>query len=85
VRWLLPEVVAVYYEFRDHHAVMRPGRHWVRAHSILGARLIHQVHTGWFEPMPVLHDRRFPQWSRMVLAGDFLSGQQRSENLENVG
>ena len=29
--------------------------------------------NGDFEPMPVLHDRRLPQWSRLVLPGDFLS------------
>lgn len=85
VRWLLPEMVAVTFQFRDHHAVVRSGRHWVRVHSTLGARLIRQIHTGWLEPMPVLHDRRFPQWSRMLLAADFMRGHQSGEGLKNVG
>ena len=37
-----------------------------------GMRLHKQQHTGWFEPMPVLHDRRLPQWNRMLLPLDFL-------------
>ncbi|HZN40720.1 MAG TPA: hypothetical protein VFD82_18085 [Planctomycetota bacterium] len=72
VRFVLPEMLRVTYEFRDHHAVARVNSHWVRAHSPLGERLERQMHTGWLEPMPVLHDRRMPQWNRMLLPRDFL-------------
>ena len=72
VRFVLPEMLRVTYEFRDHHAVVRVNSHWVRLHGHLGARLVRQMHTGWFEPMPVLHDRRMPQWNRMLLPRDFL-------------
>jgi hypothetical protein len=73
VRWMLPEMLRVDYTFRDHRAVIRHGRHWVRVHGELGARLIAQVQSGKLEPMPVLHDRRLPQWNRMVLPLDFLT------------
>jgi hypothetical protein len=72
VRFVLPEMLRVTYEFRDHHAVTRVNSHWVRLHGQLGDRLVRQMHTGWFEPMPVLHHRRTPQWNRMLLPRDFL-------------
>lgn len=72
VRWVLPPMLQVRFEFRDHRAQLRRSRHWVRQHSELGQRLLHQLHTGWFEPLPVLHDRRLPQWNRMLLPLDFL-------------
>ncbi|HEX6812502.1 MAG TPA: hypothetical protein VF384_12830 [Planctomycetota bacterium] len=72
VRFVLPEMLRVTYEFRDHRAVTRVNSHWVRVHGPLGSRLVRQMHTGWLEPMPVLHDRRLPQWNRMLLPGDFL-------------
>jgi hypothetical protein len=52
--------------------VTRHGHHWVRAHGELGARLTDQAERAAFEEMPVLHDRRLPQWSRMLLPQDFL-------------
>jgi hypothetical protein len=73
VRFVLPEMLSVRFEFRDHRARVRSSRHWVRLRSELGMRLLRQQHTGWFEPMPVLHDRRLPQWNRMLLPLDFLS------------
>ena len=72
VRFVLPEMLRVTYEFRDHHAVVRVNSHWVRLHGHLGVRLVRQMHTGWLEPMPVLHDRRLPHWNRMLLPRDFL-------------
>lgn len=72
VHFVLPEMLRVTYEFRDHHAVVRTNSHWVRLHGQLGTRLVRQMHTGWLEPMPVLHDRRTPQWNRMLLPRDFL-------------
>lgn len=72
VAWLLPEMLAVDYTFRDHHAVVRHGRHWVRAHGELGARLLRMMDAGRYEELPVLHDRRFPHWNRMLLPQDFL-------------
>jgi hypothetical protein len=72
VPWVLPEMVRVDYTFRDHRAVTRHNHHWVRAHGALGARLLQQANANAFEEMPVLHDRRLPQWNRMLLPQDFL-------------
>lgn len=72
VPWLLPEMLAVDYTFRDHRAAQRHGRHWVRAHGELGARLLRMMESGRYEELPVLHDRRFPHWNRMLLPQDFL-------------
>lgn len=72
VRRVLPRMLRVRYEFRDHRAVLRRGGHWVRVNGELGARLQRQVRSGRFEPMPVLHDRRLPYWNRMILPQDFL-------------
>jgi hypothetical protein len=72
VRWVLPDTLAVRYSFRDHRAVLRHGRHWVRAHGALGQRLANWRGDGALL-MPVLHDRRFPQWSRLAVATDFAS------------
>ncbi|MBL8751673.1 MAG: hypothetical protein JNK15_00115 [Planctomycetes bacterium] len=73
VRWLLPEMVAVDYTFRDHHATWRHNRHWVRVHGTLGSRLRSQMRSGDYEEMPVLHDRSRPRHNRMVLPEDFLA------------
>lgn len=69
---VLPEMLRVDYTFRDHRAATRHNRHWVRAHGALGSRLLAQLTSGRYEEMPVLHDRRFPQWNRMLLPQDFL-------------
>ena len=82
---MLPESLRITYEFRDHRAVLRRGRHWIRARSTIGMQAQHQMHTGWFEPLPVLHDRQLPQWNRMVLARDFLPQTTRTEDLEQIG
>ncbi len=65
-RLVLPSMLAVCYRFRDHRAIPRVGRHWVRARSELGEELA-------TEPthMPVLHHRRWPQFSRLALVCDF--------------
>jgi hypothetical protein len=72
VPWVLPEMLRVDYTFRDHRAVTRHNHHWVRTHGELGARLLQQAEARAFEEMPVLHDRRLPQWNRMLLPQDFL-------------
>jgi hypothetical protein len=72
VRFVLPEMLAVDYTFRDHHARTRHNRHWVRAHGELGARLLRQAQQRRYEELPVLHDRRFPHWNRLLLPQDFL-------------
>jgi hypothetical protein len=69
---VLPEMLRVDYTFRDHRATTRHHHHWVRAHGELGARLLRQAEATAFEEMPVLHDRRLPQWNRMLLPQDFL-------------
>lgn len=76
VRWLVPEMLVVAYEFRDHRATVRKNRHWVRARGALGHRLLHARRPLGSEALPVLHDRRLPQWNRILLPQDFLrSGQ----------
>jgi hypothetical protein len=72
VRFVLPEMLRVVFVFRDHHAATQRGSHWVRVHSGLGRRLAQQLRAGRFEPMPVLHDRRFPRGGRMLVPQDFL-------------
>lgn len=37
---MLPTMLEVRFRFRDHHAQIREGRHWVRARSTLGQRLL---------------------------------------------
>jgi hypothetical protein len=69
---VLPEMLRVDYTFRDHHATLRHNRHWVRRHGELGARLLEQMASGRYEEMPVLYDRRQPNWNRMLLPQDFL-------------
>jgi len=82
VRFVLPEMLRVAFVFRDHHAATQRGRHWVRVHSRLGQRLMTQRQAGHFESMPVLHDRRFPQWSRMLVPQDFLPADSLHRNEE---
>lgn len=71
VRFCLPESFAVAFRFRDHRAEERRGRHWVRAHSPLGERLLTMLRHGAMDKVPVLHDRRHPQHCRLVLPDDF--------------
>ena len=72
VRFVLPEMLRVVYEFRDHRAQTRRNRHWVRKHGALGSRLRQRAHRDADARLPVLHDRRLPQWNRLLLADDFL-------------
>lgn len=67
---VLPEMLSVTYVFRDHRAVERRNRHWVRTHGALGARLLAPGRDRG--ELPVLHDRRLPHWNRMLLSDDFL-------------
>jgi len=69
---VLPQMLRVDYTFRDHRAITRHNRHWVRRHGQLGARLLEQMASGRYEEMPVLYDRRQPNWNRMLLPQDFL-------------
>ncbi len=66
LNFVLPSTVAVCYRFRDHRAILRVGRHWVRARSALGEHLSTEP-----QHMPVLHHRRWPQFSRLALVQDF--------------
>lgn len=85
IRGVIPDSLLITFEFRDHRAVLRRGRHWVRARSSLGQLARRQVETGWFEPLPVLHDRKMSQWNRMVLAEDFLPTPVTETELEGIG
>ncbi|MFM1872131.1 MAG: hypothetical protein RL398_1553 [Planctomycetota bacterium] len=75
---VLPQMLRVTYEFRDHGAVIRRGRHWVRRRGPLGDRLA----AAWLlgnrpgaraEALPVLHDRRSPDQNRLLLPLDFVA------------
>jgi len=72
VRWILPEMLQVSYEFRDRRATIRKNRHWVRARGALGQRLLRSKSPSRNEELPVLHDRRLPHWNRILLSQDFL-------------
>jgi len=84
VRWVLPPMLSVAYEFRDHRAVPRHNRHWVRVNGALGRRLAQHVADPRGAPptLPVLHDRRFPQWNRLLLPQDFLPSPIEPMTLE---
>lgn len=71
LRHVLPEMLAVGYEFRDHRARPHRNLHWVRARGPLGERLRTWRPGGRREVVPVLHDRRLPQWNRLLLPQDF--------------
>jgi hypothetical protein len=79
VRFLVPEMLRVDYTFRDHRAAIRHQRHWVRRHGDLGVRLAMLMQNDGHEDMPVLHDRRLPQWNRMVVPADFPPQAQTSK------
>jgi hypothetical protein len=67
---VLPEMWSVQFRFRDRNAQERAARHWVRAHSQLGARL-RRAADGSGEQIPVLHERNRPTRCRLVLPEDF--------------
>ena len=71
VRFVLPQMLAVDCTFRDHRAIARHTRHWVRARGALGQRLTAD-RNGEYEALPVLFDRQLPQWSRLLVVDDFL-------------
>ncbi|MCA8964390.1 MAG: hypothetical protein KDC48_05875 [Planctomycetes bacterium] len=81
VAHVLPEMLDVVYSFRDHRAVLRHGRHWVRRHGELGQRLEQILADDADEPLPVLHDRRLPQWNRLLLPDDFLAAPTANNRL----
>jgi hypothetical protein len=66
VRLVAPEMLRVEFQFRDHHARVRTGHHWVRAHSALGQRLARNPAR-----LTVVHDRARPRRCRLVLPEDF--------------
>jgi hypothetical protein len=66
VRGVIPNMLAVQFQFRDHRAELRRGRHWVRQRSALGVRLGDEPRR-----LAVVHDRRHPRRCRLVLASDF--------------
>ncbi len=85
---LLPSMLSVTYSFRDHHAQTRIGRHWVRTRSKLGERLATAVSGGATKKragngaavvdspcrfLPVIHDRRWHQKSRLTVCGDYIA------------
>lgn len=77
---VLPQMLRVDYRFRDHRAIARRNVHWVRVHGELGARLRAAHPELGVEPLPVLHDRRQPQHSRLLLPQDFLPESEGSRD-----
>lgn len=67
---VIPAMLDVRYRFRDHRANECKGRHWVRVHGELGRRILDQLRGG-SDVLPVVHDRKWPQYSRLVLPCDF--------------
>lgn len=80
VGFVLPQMLRVDYRFRDHRAIARRNRHWVRVHGDLGARLLRARPDLGIEPLPVLHDRRQPNLSRLLLPQDFLPESTTSQD-----
>ena len=81
---MLPETVRVTYEFRDHRAKLRQNQHWVRARGALGERLRRWNATARRESLPVLHDRRVPQWNRILLPEDFLKAAANDAEIKDL-
>ena len=67
---VIPAMLDVRYRFRDHRAKECKGRHWVRVHGELGRRIMEHL-QGSTDVLPVVHDRKWPQYSRLVLPTDF--------------
>ncbi|MCK5945126.1 MAG: hypothetical protein KAI24_24265 [Planctomycetes bacterium] len=84
VRYVLPEMLRVTYEFRDHRARLRKNRHWVRARGALGTRLQSWSSSARREALPVLHDRRLPHWNRLLLPEDFLATDDHDRDLKDL-
>lgn len=66
VRMPGPMTFRVEFWFRDHHAEVRTGSHWVRARSRLGEA----VHSGE-RSLLVVHERRRPHRHQLVSIEDF--------------
>lgn len=71
-----PTMLRVHYRFRGRHAEPEEGWHWVRARSLLGQRL----REGPRPRVVVVHDRRRPHKSRIVLPEDFCRRTPDQEN-----
>ena len=67
LRLVIPDMLSVHYSFRDHHAELRTGWHWVRERSLLGEQL-----SAGDERLAVICDRRRPRLNRLVLPAQFL-------------
>lgn len=65
---VIPNMLSVHYSFRDRHAKLRTGWHWLRERSQLGERL-----SAGDERLAVIHDRRRPGHSRLVYPAQFLN------------
>lgn len=70
VRWVVPGMLSIRFRFRDHRAALRLGGHWVHGRSPLGEQL-QRFDLGDRVQVPVLHSRRWPQFSRLALPADF--------------
>ena len=84
VRVVVPGMLSVTFRFRDHRARQRIGRHWVRTRSPLGSRLLAQMASGRHERMPVLHHRRWPQFSRLCVPDDFVQAGSQASAEETI-
>lgn len=66
LRFVQPSMLDVRFRFRDHHARVVEGRHWVRERSLLGARVQRRPAV-----LPVAHDRARPSTHRLVVPDYF--------------
>lgn len=83
VRFLVPGMLAIRFRFRDHRAAERTGGHWVHWRSPLGERL-RRFERGDRVQVPVLHSRRWPQFSRLALPADFAPFSPSASNQETM-
>ena len=76
VAWVIPVMLRARYRFRDRSARWRDGHHWVLARSPIGVRL-----AAGDDEMSVIHDRDRPEFSRLVVPGDFVTSPSEDEQL----
>lgn len=81
LRFVLPTMLSVSYSFRDHHAAVRKGRHWVPLRSPLGLRLEVMRRREGPCRMPVVHSRSRPGHNRLAIADDFVRASTGTADL----
>jgi hypothetical protein len=84
LRFVVPAMIAATYHFRDHHAAVRRGRHWVPLRSPLGMRLEVLRRRDEHCRMPVVHSRAQPDRNRLTIADDFVRSSAGTADLHTL-